>query len=74
MFKKNEAHEVAIFSKYHDNHRHKYTVEQRINNRRRGVPGSKKHHLARKLRKCYPRGRAWYEIIDLHTFEWLHSH
>lgn len=74
MFKEHIKHEMGIKKDYIPNVRNGLNYKDRLRLRKRGAHlklGNK--HLDRKVLKCYPRGKAWLRIVDLHTCYWANN-
>lgn len=76
MFKNQMEHEGGLIRPYHENVRGKGpSFAKKMQIKRNG--GKWCHdtpHFDRKKRKCYPRGKAWLRMVDLHSIAYLESH
>ena len=69
---RNCENEIGIKRRYIENTRNKRLVYSvRVRMMRNGATLQKEHRkLDRKIEKCYPRGKAFFRIIDIHTAHW----
>jgi hypothetical protein len=75
MFGENGKHEMGIKKAYVENMRNRrISFSQRVRLRNRGaLLLIKTPHLNRKVDRCYPRGKAWLRIVDLHSAKWCNG-
>ena len=73
MFENNMIHEKAISDSYVSNTKNrKMHWADRARLRRQGATiNVPTHKMDRKIRACYPRGKAFLKMVDLHTAQWL---
>lgn len=67
MFESNERQEEGLIRSYRENQKGKwFSVMSRIGLRRNGATiNIHRHKLDRKIRACYPRGKAFFKMVDL---------
>ncbi|RDL44667.1 hypothetical protein DN730_09790 [Marinomonas piezotolerans] len=73
MFKNGAECEKGVSKQYVQNRRGKgLSLAERFHLRRQGATLNRPtHKMDRKIRACYPRGKAFLKIVDLHTAQWL---
>ncbi len=75
MFKNGVQSEKGISRSYAQNRKGKgLSLAERFHLRRQGATLNRPtHKMDRKVRACYPRGKAFLKMVDLHTAQWLNS-
>ncbi len=69
MFSEQAKHERGVKRKYIENVRGRsLTFSEKMRLKKRGATlNYKNRHLDRKVDRCYPRGPAFYRMVDMHT-------
>ncbi len=73
MFKNGAECEIGISKSYAQNRKGRdLSLAERFHLRRQGATLNRPtHNMDRKVRACYPRGKAFMKMVCMHTIDWL---
>lgn len=75
MFKENAKHEMGIKKSYIDNVRNNqipFGERMRLIKQGANIRVTTRH-MDRKVLRCYPRGKVFFKMVEMHTYQQLHA-